>query len=285
MSHPTLFFHPPRPRVDIAEVPPAVSHAGAVLLTDTVAATGLTGGVAGGVGAVDETVGRAPRGEGAAGPGDDSRRGRGGERPRYRSAAVRTGTVRGAVASSPTISRMLTTLAEDAPAVMAAISRARRTTRERAWALAGEHSPVAGTSAKDPLVIDLDATLITAHSEKEQAAPTFKKGFGYHPLCAFVDHGSEGGTGGEPLAIQLRPGNAGSNTAADHITVTQAALAQLPPTCWEGGWSWLEEDLDPHRRSRRHQGLPPVADRAAVGLLGRIHPPPRQHSRAADTPR
>src|SRR5699024_3462340 len=69
-------------------------------------------------------------------------------------------------------------------------------------------------------------TLINIHSEKEQAAPTFKKGFGYHPLCAFVDHGSEGT--GEPLAIQLRPGNAGSNTAADHITVTQAALAQLP---------------------------------------------------------
>ncbi|MCT2178932.1 transposase, partial [Brachybacterium muris] len=46
-------------------------------------------------------------------------------------------------------------------------------------------------------------------------------------LCAFLDHGSEGT--GEPLAIQLRPGNAGSNTAADHITVTKAALAQLPP--------------------------------------------------------
>jgi hypothetical protein len=79
---------------------------------------------------------------------------------------------------------------------------------------------------KSPLVIDLDATLITAHSEKEQAAPTFKRGFGYHPLCAFLDHGSDGT--GEPLAIQLRPGNAGSNTAADHITVTRQALAQLP---------------------------------------------------------
>ena len=99
--------------------------------------------------------------------------------------------------------------------------------RDRAWALAGEHSPAAGASAKSPLVIDLDATLINVHSEKEQAAPTFKRGFGYHPLCAFLDHGSEGT--GEPLAIHLRPGNAGSNTAADHITVTKAALAQLPP--------------------------------------------------------
>ncbi|MCT1655774.1 transposase, partial [Brachybacterium muris] len=108
-----------------------------------------------------------------------------------------------------------------------AISKARRAAREQAWALAGDHSSTVGASVKSPLVIDLDATLITAHSEKEQAAPTFKRGFGYHPLCAFLDHGSEGT--GEPLAIQLRPGNAGSNTAADHITVTKAALAQLPP--------------------------------------------------------
>ncbi|ETZ96720.1 putative transposase, partial [Mycobacterium kansasii 732] len=61
------------------------------------------------------------------------------------------------------------------------------------------------------------ATLVTAHSEKEKAAPTFKRGFGFHPLCAFVDHGSAGT--GESLAILLRAGNAGSNTAADHKTV------------------------------------------------------------------
>ena len=57
----------------------------------------------------------------------------------------------------------------------------------------------------------MDATLVTSHSEKEHARPTFKKGFGFHPLCAFVDHGAAGT--GEPLAIALRPGNAGSNTA------------------------------------------------------------------------
>ena len=67
---------------------------------------------------------------------------------------------------------------------------------------------------------------MTAHSEKEQAAPTFKRGFGFHPLGAFADHGPDGT--GEPLAIMLRPGNAGSNTAADHIAVTRLALAQLP---------------------------------------------------------
>jgi hypothetical protein len=72
----------------------------------------------------------------------------------------------------------------------------------------------------------VDATLVTAHSEKEHAAPTFKRGFGFHPLWAFVDHGPDGT--GEPLSVLLRPGNAGSNTAADHIGVIRDALAQLP---------------------------------------------------------
>jgi hypothetical protein len=62
--------------------------------------------------------------------------------------------------------------------------------------------------------------------EKEHAAPTFKRGFGFHPLTAFLDHGPDGT--GEPLAILLRPGNAGSNTASDHIAVIRQALAQLP---------------------------------------------------------
>ena len=62
--------------------------------------------------------------------------------------------------------------------------------------------------------------------EKENAKPTFKRGFGFHPLCAFVDHGAAGT--GEPLQIMLRPGNAGSNTAQDHIDVVRAALKQLP---------------------------------------------------------
>ena len=62
--------------------------------------------------------------------------------------------------------------------------------------------------------------------EKEQAAATWKKTFGFHPLTAFADHGPDGT--GEPLAIVLRPGNAGSNTAADHIEVARLALAQLP---------------------------------------------------------
>jgi hypothetical protein len=75
-------------------------------------------------------------------------------------------------------------------------------------------------------VIDVDATLVTAHSEKETAAPTFKRGFGHHPLWAFLDHGAAGT--GEPLAFLLRAGNAGSNTVVDHKQVIRDALAQLP---------------------------------------------------------
>jgi Transposase DDE domain group 1 len=74
----------------------------------------------------------------------------------------------------------------------------------------------------DYVVIDLDATLLEVHSEKEQAAGTFKGGYGYHPLLAFLDNTNEA------LAGMLRPGNAGSNTAADHIAVLGQALAQLP---------------------------------------------------------
>ncbi len=132
----------------------------------------------------------------------------------------------GAVASDPTVSRLVDTLAVDATRSLVAIDRARALVRARVWSLAGEHAPNHAASLDDPLIIDLDATLLTAHSEKEQAAPTFKRGFGFHPLLSFVDHGQHGT--GEPLAFLLRRGNAGSNTAADHITVARAAFAQLP---------------------------------------------------------
>jgi Transposase DDE domain group 1 len=132
----------------------------------------------------------------------------------------------GLVASDPTVSRTIDALAADAPAALAAIDSARAAARARAWQLAGGNAPDHGVDAARPLVIDVDATLVTAHSEKEQAAPTFKKGFGFHPLWTFADHGSDGT--GEPLSVLLRRGNAGSNTAADHINVVRAALQQLP---------------------------------------------------------
>ncbi|PZS19812.1 MAG: IS1380 family transposase [Pseudonocardiales bacterium] len=132
----------------------------------------------------------------------------------------------GRVASDPTVSRMIDALAADAPQALKAIDTARATARARVWSRAGEYAPDHAADADRPLIIDTDATLITAHSEKELAAPTFKRGFGFHPLWAFLDHGQDGT--GEPLSCLLRKGNAGSNTAADHITVVKAALAQLP---------------------------------------------------------
>jgi len=129
----------------------------------------------------------------------------------------------GPVASDPVISRLIGRLAADAPAALTAIRAARAAARERAWALAGQAAPGADGGL---ITADIDATLVTAHSDKQQAAPTWKKTLGFHPLTVFADHGAGGS--GEPLAIMLRPGNAGSNTAGDHVDATRLALAQLP---------------------------------------------------------
>jgi len=135
-------------------------------------------------------------------------------------------SVFGAVASDPTVSRLVDALAADIDRALKAIDAARAAARARVWAAAGQHAPDYAADADSPVVVDIDATLVTAHSDKELAAPTFKKGFGFHPLLVFADHGA-GGTG-EPLSVMLRKGNAGSNTAADHIAVLKGAFAQLP---------------------------------------------------------
>ena len=128
----------------------------------------------------------------------------------------------GPVAPDPVVSRLVNALAGDLPRALKAIRAARASARDRAWTLAGDAAPGSGDSL---VTIDLDATIVIAHSEKEQAAPTWKT-FGFHPMTAWADHGPDGN--GEPLAIVLRPGNAGSNTAADHIEAARLALAQLP---------------------------------------------------------
>lgn len=129
----------------------------------------------------------------------------------------------GPVASDPVVSRLIARLAADAPAALKAIRAARAAARARAWDLAGQTAPGAGGGQ---VTVDIDATIVTACSEKEQAAPTWKKTYGHHPLAAFADHGPRGT--GEALAVLLRAGNAGSDTAADHIEATRLALAQLP---------------------------------------------------------
>jgi len=122
----------------------------------------------------------------------------------------------GEVASLATAWRTLDVIDE---AVLARIASARAAARAQAWA-----------AGADPgfYVIDFDATLVNSHSEKEGAAPNYKMGFGFHPLMAYLD------ATGEALAAKLRPGNAGANTASDHVEVLDAALVQLP--------------VDPHER-------------------------------------
>ena len=119
----------------------------------------------------------------------------------------------GPVASDATAFRVIDRIASD-PALLEALRAARARARGHAWD--------AG-AAPGRIVIDIDATLITAHSEKDGAAGTFKRGFGFHPLLAYLDESREA------LAGVLRPGNAGANTASDHIEIVELALEQLPP--------------------------------------------------------
>jgi Transposase DDE domain group 1 len=131
----------------------------------------------------------------------------------------------GSVASDSTVWRLLDQLEESE---LAAIAAARAAAREVVWAQRAEVTaaavPAATAAGADlpGLVIDLDASIVECHSEKESAAATFKSTLGYHPILAFLDNS------GEFLAGLLRPGNAGANTAADHITVLDAALTQIP---------------------------------------------------------
>lgn len=126
----------------------------------------------------------------------------------------------GAVASDPTVSRRVDALAAGVDKAVDAI----RAARAQARALRLKWAPLPADGA---LPVDIDATILIAHSDKEDATPTYKRTFGHAPLLAYLDHG-EGGTG-EPLTVKLRPGRANANNAADNIAVLDDALAQLPP--------------------------------------------------------
>jgi hypothetical protein len=118
----------------------------------------------------------------------------------------------GPVASDSTAFRMIERIASE-PALLDALRAAHARARERFWRLHG---------APQRLTIDVDATLITAHSEKEQAAGNYKGGYGFHPLLGYADETREA------LGALLRPGNAGANTAADHVALLDLALTQIP---------------------------------------------------------
>jgi len=126
----------------------------------------------------------------------------------------------GPVASDPTVSRVIDDLAAGGQPVLDAIAAAHATVRARVHAADG------GPTQDGLVALDVDATLITAHSEKQDARPTYKRGFGHHPVLAFLDHGD--GRTGEALAGLLRPGNANANNAVDLTTTLDLALAQLP---------------------------------------------------------
>jgi len=118
----------------------------------------------------------------------------------------------GPVASDSTAFRMVDRIAST-PGLLGAVRVAHARARARFWELHG---------APERLTLDVDATLITAHSEKENAAGNYKGGYGFHPLQVYLDETREA------LGSLLRPGNAGSNTAEDHKTVIDLALGQIP---------------------------------------------------------
>jgi hypothetical protein len=118
----------------------------------------------------------------------------------------------GPVASNSTAFRVVDRVAST-PGLLDALRAAHARARARFWKLHG---------APTQLRIDVDATLVTAHSEKEKAAGNYKGGYGFHPMQAYLDETREA------LGGVLRPGNAGSNTAEDHKLVVDRALAQIP---------------------------------------------------------
>jgi hypothetical protein len=132
----------------------------------------------------------------------------------------------GPVASDPTVSRLVTGLAAEIETVLPAIRAARASARAAAWDRRRPLAGTAGNRAGGQVIVDLDSTLVTAHSDKELAEPTYKRTFGFSPMCVFVDHGEHGT--GEPLVLDLRPGKASPFDKEDHITALDHALDQLP---------------------------------------------------------
>ncbi|MFD7860349.1 IS1380 family transposase, partial [Streptomyces microflavus] len=212
-----------RPRVHVsADGSGVVGHAGSRLLADLADATGLTAAYSAALRPLR------PRGTGH----DPGRVATdlavmladGGEAIADLAVLRDQAGVFGPVASTPTAWRLL---ADTDEAALASLRTARGSAREVAWMQAaetGEGIPAARAGGRElpGLVLDIDATLVTCHSEKEQAAPTYKGGFGFHPLLCFRANT------GEAVSGRLRPGNSGANTAADHITVLDQALAQIP---------------------------------------------------------
>jgi hypothetical protein len=187
-----------------------VSHAGSALLRQVADVVGLTGALSTRLGAIKQRR-----------RGHDPGRvicdlavmlADGGECVSDLAAVREQAALFGEVASDSTAFRTVARIAST-PGMLDAVRAAHARARERFWELSGVPAR---------LTIDVDATLITSHSEKERAAGNYKHGYGFHPLGAYADETREA------LGMLLRPGNAGSNTAADHVTVIDRSLTQIP---------------------------------------------------------
>jgi len=168
----------------------------------------------------------------------------------------------------PTCWRALAEIAAGGQRVAARIDGAVHAARRAAWAgIEARHGAIPGIVVADKTLagvtgLRLDATVVPCHSDKEGAEPNFK-GFGLHPLGCWCDNT------GEPLAGMLRPGSAGSNTAADHIKVlgeAVAALASRPghQLIYSAGWALGQ------REKNAITAVPPQAWQIAVDHRGEV---------------
>jgi Transposase DDE domain group 1 len=185
-----------------------VSHAGAALLVELADRAGLTGALA-------EAMAPTRERRSAHDPGRVLRDAAvmladGGDCVSDMAAYAGQERLFGAKASETTTHRVIKSVDER---LLERIRAGRAAARARVWDAGAR---------PETITLNIDATLVTAHSEKDRAAGNYKHGYGFHPICCYLDET------GEALAAILRPGNAGSNTAADHFEVLALALEQLP---------------------------------------------------------
>ncbi len=226
-----------------------VSHAGSALLSQVADKTGLTRALSRGLSGMRER--RSGHDPGHVVRDLATMLASGGEALADLGAIREQAPLFGEVASDSTAYRVIGRIASE-PELLKGLRAARKRARGHAWELG---------AGPERVTIDLDATLVGAHSEKEGAAGNFKGGFGFHPMLAYFDESSEAAAG------MLRPGNAGANTAADQIAVAEAALEQIPTERIEG----IEVLLRADSAGAGPRALG-VGARGGYPLLGRLRP-------------
>ncbi|WP_413456462.1 IS1380 family transposase (plasmid) [Glutamicibacter sp. FR1] len=148
----------------------------------------------------------------------------------------------GPVASDATSSRFMGRIKDQPEAFAYGFATMARSLRTKVWNAAGPRNPARLATAANPLIIDLDASLVHVHSDKESSAGTYKGGYGFSPMIAMADYGKTNGTG-EVLAVHLRLGNRGANSAKSHIEVLTQALAQLPENFYDEHGNLIGEKI------------------------------------------